>query len=244
MGGLIVYDQELTAPFGLQVLNFRTGGQFRFINQRRMTIVDELVLHETVTSSAKATLDVIQQRNLGVHLIVGSDGIVYQHGDLRTDLLWHAGEHNPRSVGIEIVSPYYPDGMPRNGAWSRVINAKWAHRGKYVVPPPEQAEVVSELVDWLTSGEAKGLSIPKTWVGLSDQRMCMVRTPKSALGPGIYAHMFFGHADGAWFSLYTWLRLVAGLRAETAYEAAIYLAEEAGTSVDLSAYFPPNFYLP
>lgn len=244
MGGIVIHEQELAAPYGMQVMNFKSGGQFRFINQRRAGEVNELILHETVTSSAKATLDVIQQRNLGVHFIVGPDGTVYQHGDLRDDFLWHAAEHNPKSVGIEVVNPYYPEYMPKSGLWAKVIKAPWAHKGKYVVPPAEQAEVVSQLVDWLTSESAVGLSIPKSWVGMSGQKMCVARTPKSQLGPGVYAHMYFGHADGSWLALYTWLRLVAGLPADVAYEAACGLATGATTSVDLSGFCVASPYSP
>ena len=84
---IIIHDKELEPPPGLEVLNYKTSGLYRFVNQKRVIEVDELVIHETVTSTAKATVDVLRQRNLGVHLIIGPDGTVYQHGDLRDDFL-------------------------------------------------------------------------------------------------------------------------------------------------------------
>jgi hypothetical protein len=241
MNSVVIHDEEYPAPDGMQILNFKSGAEYRFINQKRTCDVTEMIIHETVTSSAKATLDVLQQRNLGVHFIVGGDGTVYQHGDLKDDFLWHASEHNPQSVGIETVNPYYPSQNPHGGLWVNTINAPWADRGVYLVPTPEQAEVVTQLISFLTT--ASGLSIPKTWPGLSDQKMCMVRTPQSQLGPGIYAHHYFGHADGSWLVLYAWLRLEPGLDPQSAYDAACNLAAGARTYADLSQYFVENPYL-
>jgi hypothetical protein len=238
MNQIVIHDQELPAPDGMQVLNFKSGGQYRFVNQKRVCDVTEVIIHETVTSSAQATLDVLQQRNLGVHFIVGSDGTVHQHGDLKDDFLWHASEHNPQSIGIETVNPYYPHLAPANSVWSKVIDAPWADQGRYLVPTPTQAETVCQLISWFTT--ASGLAIPKTWRGLSEKKMCMVRTPVSELGPGIYAHHYFGHADGAWLVLYAWLRLEPGLDPETAYDAACSLATGATAAVDLGEYYAAN----
>jgi hypothetical protein len=199
-----------------------------------------VVIHETVTSSAKSTQDVLRQRNLGVHLIVGADGIVYQHGDLATDFLWHASEHNPQSVGIETVNPYYPSLNPHGSLWSKVIAAPWADKGQYLVPTPEQSETVCQLIAFLTSAPAPDIQIPKLWPGLSDQKMRMTRTAQSALGPGVYAHHYFGHADGAWLVLYSWLRLQALLDPQTAYDDACRLATGVSTAADLSEYYAAN----
>jgi hypothetical protein len=240
MGQLIIHDQELEAPPGLSLLNYKTGGEYRFINQKRIIEVDELIIHETVTSSAKATIDVLRQRNLGVHLVVGPDGSVYQHGDLRDDFLWHASEHNPRSVGIENVNPYEPQYNPHGSAWTQVIDAPWAAGGKYVVPTQVQAEALVTLTQWLTSSDAVGLSIPKKWVGVIDQKMLFGKTPTSEMGPGIYAHDYFGHLDGAWLILYMWLRMEPNLDPDTAYNTAIQLATGARGEIDLSQFFADN----
>jgi len=243
MGGIIVHEQELEPPDEMQVVNFKSGGLYRFTNQKRSGVVNELILHETATSSAKATLAVLQQRNLGVHFIVSEDGTVYQHGDLKDDLFWHASEHNPKSVGIEVVNPYYPSFIPKNSGWTTVIDAPWAHKGKYTVPTIVQAETVCDLTRWLTSACAVGLSIPRQWVGLAEQKMRMTKGPVSQLGGGIYAHHYFGHADGCWLALYTWLRIEAQLDIPTAYYAAIQLATGATTSVDLTPYYEADPYL-
>src|SRR5690606_36552228 len=100
----------------------------------------QLILHETVTRSVDSTVKVLLKRKLGVQLIVGPDGEVTQHGDLADDRLAHAGGHNSPSVGIEVVNPYYPKYASAKHPWKRVIDAPWAHRRRYVVPTPEQAE--------------------------------------------------------------------------------------------------------
>ena len=52
--------------------------------------------------------------------------------------------------------------------------------------------------------------------------------------PGVYAHHYFGHADGAWPVLYAWLRLEAGLAPCAAYETAVARATGVRRVVDLS----------
>lgn len=234
MAGIIVRGQELTSPEGLVVQNFR-GGLDSLRNAPRPGAVTQLVLHETVTSSARATVDVLQQRKLGVHFIVGPDGVVYQHADLADDETWHAMDHNPMSVGIETVNPFSPKYAPANSPWKTTITCPWAG-GSYLVPTPEESEAVALLVGWLTSPDS-GLLIPRTWVAMKDKKLGMGRMPQSDQGPGIYAHRYFAdHIDGPWLVLYSWLRLEAGLDPATAYAEAIRRAP-GQMNIDLSDYF-------
>ena len=52
--------------------------------------------------------------------------------------------------------------------------------------------------------------------------------------PGVYAHHYFGHADGAWLVLYAWLRLEIGLPPCAAYEEAVRRATGARSTIDVS----------
>jgi hypothetical protein len=188
-----------------------------------------------VTRSAVSTVAVLRRRHLGVHFIVAPDGAVTQHGDLANERLAHAGGHNGPSVGIEVVNPYYPYLLHDDLPWRRTIFAPWAHRGAYVLPTPEQAEAVALLVGWLTSPKARGLDIPRTWIGVEDERARMGRVHGAdQRRPGVYAHHYFGHADGAWPVLYAWLRLEAGLAPCAAYEAAVARATGVRRVVNLS----------
>ena len=233
---IISGGQSLSPPHGVSVLNYLQPGVHRFPGRNRAgNPVTEIIVHETVTRNVASTVRVLERRKLGVHLIVGPDGAVTQHGDLASDRLALAGGHNAPSVGIEVVNPYYPKYLKPDLPWSTVIEAPWAHKKRYVLPTPEQAETTAALVGWLTSTEAKGLCIPRCWVGLADGALAMGRVPRSRRrNPGIYAHHYFGHADGAWLVLYAWLRIEAKLEPETAYREATARAVCARRSVDLA----------
>jgi N-acetylmuramoyl-L-alanine amidase len=207
------------------VRNYLDPGVHRFRgNDRRGRPVTEFVIHETVTRSVAETVAVLKRRGLSVHLILGSDGGITQHGDLAHDVLWHASQHNPPSVGVEVVNPYYPKYLRPGLPWSQSIPAGWAHEGRYLLPTPPQAEAVARLTGWLTSPAAQGLSISRTWVGLSGRRLAMGRAPGADRPrPGIYAHTYFGHADGPWLVLYAWLRIEGGRPPQEAYQEAIRL---------------------
>lgn len=233
---LIVAGTDVVAPEGLRVRNYRDPDVTRFKGRDRSgRPVTELILHETVTRSVDATVKVLLKRKLGVQLIVGPDGEVTQHGDLARDRLAHAGGHNGPSVGIEVVNPYYPKYASAKLPWKRIIDAPWAHHRRYVVPTPEQAEATAQLVRLLTGGGVDGLSIPCTWRGLSGTHLAMSRlTDGDQRVPGIYAHTYFHHADGAWLVLYAWLRLEAGMPECIAYEEAIRRATGVRRFVDLA----------
>jgi hypothetical protein len=237
---LVVGGQIVPAPSGLNVRNFHDEEVPRFAGRsRRGRAVNEVVVHESVTRSAASTVAVLQRRGLGVHLMVAPDGGVTQHGDLLDDRLAHAGGHNGPSVGLEVVNPYYPthlrDGLP----WSRVIEAPWALRDRYVLPTPEQAEATSKLLGWLASPKALGLDIPREWIGVDDGRVRMGRVDGGdQRRPGVYAHHYFGHADGAWLILYAWLRLEVGLPPCVAYEEAVARATSARRTIDVSDLLP------
>ncbi len=222
----IVGGVPLTPPRSLTVTNFLDPRVPRFRGRtRRGRTVNEFVVHETVTRSAADTIQILQQRGLGVHMIMGPNGEITQHGDLADDTVWHASQHNPASVGIEVVNPYYPKYLQSGLPWTQVINAGWAHEGRYVVPTLQQAEAVAQLIGWITSPTAAGLAIPRTWIGHSGSTFAMGRvTGADKLKPGIYAHTYFGHADGPWLVLYAFLRIEKGRAPSQAYAEAMQLA--------------------
>lgn len=231
----IVGGKEIDPPSGLDVLNFNDPSVHRFRGKDRMgKPVTELVIHETVTRSAADTVAVLKKRRLSVHLILDEHGRFTQHGDLAADRLAHASQHNGPSIGIEVVNPYYPSYLKPGMAWATVIDAPWAHKKKYVLPTPTQAEAVAQFVEWVTS-PVSDLAIPRTWIGLAGTKLAMAEVEgASQLRPGLYAHHYFGHADGAWLVLYAWLRLEAGLEADVAFGEAVRRATGVRRRVDLS----------
>ena len=127
--------------------------------------------------------------------------------------------------------------------WTKTIEAPWASTGRDVVPTRQQAEALVVLTQWLVSPAAEGLSIPQKWVGVQNQKMLFGKAPESEMGPGIYAHDYFGHLDGAWLVLYMWLRMEPKLDPQTAYDTAVGLAAGARGEVDLSEFFSGNYSL-
>jgi hypothetical protein len=200
----IVDGKDIEPPPGLDVLNFNDSSVHRFRGRDRTgKPVTELVIHESVTRSAADTVAVLKKRRLGVHLVLDEHCRFTQHGDLAVDRLAHASQHNGPSIGIEVVNPYYPSYLKPGMAWSAVIDAPWAHKKKYVLPTPAQAEAVARFVEWLTS-PASGLAIPRTWIGLAGSKLAMTEVEiASKLRPGLYAHHYFGHANNSLLVLYT-----------------------------------------
>lgn len=249
--GVILDGVDRGGPPNLSIHNYVTDKTvFRFRNGRRshQTAVTEVVLHETVTTSWQNTVAVLKKRSLGVHFIVDVVGQVFQHADPWVDEMWHASAHNKASVGIELVNPFEPRFLPKPPhPWKAVLPAPWAG-GQYVLPPLAQVEAACQLVNWLTTAEAAPLTIPQQWPGVGGVpiRMAMGRVATCTVpaAPGVLAHTYFGHTDGAWPVLYSWLRLEAGLEPEAAYEAARLRAAGArAPGVLLQDVFDANPYL-
>lgn len=221
MSDFIVNDAAVCVP-DLAVRNFVDDGVHRFVSKGKRSLATEIVIHETVTRDVDSTIAVLKKRGLSVHLVMGPDGALTQHGDLAKDILWHAGQHNGPSFGVEVVNPYYPRLLKKGLPWGRFIDAPWAHEKKYVLPTPAQAEAVAALVRWTTSAPAAGIEVPRRWLGLRDGRFALGLVDAAAKPlPGVLAHHYFGHADGAWLVLYAWLRVEVGLAPEVAFEEAV-----------------------
>ncbi len=240
MSGLVVRGVPTSAPDGVAVRNFLEDRCVRFVSKGKRQRATELVIHETVTRSVDSTVAVLKKRGLSVHLVLGPDGELTQHGDLASDVLWHAGPaHNGPSFGVEVVNPYYPRLLRKGLPWERTIKAPWAHEGQYVLPTPAQAEAVAALVRWSTSEPAPGVEVPRRWPGLRSGVLQLGPVADAAKAtPGVLAHHYFGHADGAWLVLYAWLRLEAGLAPDVAFEEAVRRATGARRSVDVHDLLP------
>lgn len=193
------------------------------------------MIHESVTTSTAATEATLRRRKvngvadqLGVHLALDPAGPVHQHNDLGTDRLIHAAGHNGQSVGIEIVTPYYPRHLRAGMPWTRVIEgARWAHEGRYVVPTRAQLEALVDVLRCLFDATAQGLiGIIEDWPGQRGDFLAMSRIAGLREAPGIQAHCYSDHADGAFPVLYAYLRIQRSLSAADAYSTAIRLASK------------------
>ena len=110
---------------------------------RKGTTVDEIVLHESVTGSRTATVNVLKARGLSVHVIIDRDGSVTWHADPTEQCAHAGGRHNRRSIGVEVVNRYYG---AQAGPNETTIPAVWAHRGVYIVPTLAQMEATWQVV--------------------------------------------------------------------------------------------------
>ena len=106
--GFIVGGKATCPVEGLSIRTFADDGVHRFASKGKRARAVELVIHETVTRSVDSTIAVLKKRGLSVHLVMGADGALTQHGDLATDILWHASQHNGASFGVEVVNRIHP----------------------------------------------------------------------------------------------------------------------------------------
>ena len=219
-------------PIRVQESNFRVvQGSFQFTGnmypRRRLQDVVQLVMHETsgpVCSGADRVAHNMRNssRTISIHFIIDADGTVYQYGDLAYVMFHSRPAHNAVSIGIEMIHPANRSPCASSYSNQRINNAHWAEGTSYSIPPLVQVEAVAKLIQWLTS-DAAGLAIPRRWIGVRQNQMAMNRIEgtQNSRQPGIYAHTYWHHSDGAWPLLYSWLRIEAGLRAEEAYANAI-----------------------
>lgn len=165
--------------------------------------IDQIVIHESVTSSRAKTIAVLRARKLGVHIIVDRDGSVTQHVPLLRQTAHAGSAHNRRSVAVEVVNRYYgsqaDDGVPD-------IQAVWAHRGWYILPTPAQCESVWQVI---VDVHEQVVTIPLTFPGVTAKGYAWGRLPllqRVRVPEGVMAHHRTAHADGLFPEHYCWLR--------------------------------------
>lgn len=256
---LIVNEREFRGEGVPSVLNWLADEQVHHfspskIECRNVNDVDEIIIHESVTSD----WSISRQKGFkySVHLAVLEDGAIYQHLDLVQRAV-HAGPHNGRSIGIEIIndpSSSKDEDQSKNtdeylGKTIWVDGAKPKAPLPYTLPTQEQMKSLYTLVKWLTNPEAEhDLTIPIKWPAITDQHYLFYWYQKyrgievkkdhwvaEAQPTGISAHATTGgpgrHVDGHFPALYLWLRISAnsgeGMDHAAAWERAKNLASEA-----------------
>ena len=214
MSGLFHIWRLLLSMFWLTTRpDIKKGSPLR--SGKRSKQLDQIILHESVTSSRAATERVLKKRRLSVHFMVDRDGTITQHAPTKK-ATYHAGSgHNSRSIGVEMVSPYYG---ARAKQGDTVVNARWAHKKRYILPSKEQAEGCFRLVDWL----CLECDIPFTFPCVDNERgFKWGRSEEEADSPGVMAHHRFHHADALFFEHYCASRKLSRMGADEAYEATL-----------------------
>ena len=206
---VIVSNQRVSLPrelqnAGMTVSNFLADGESHFKCWARTKPPTYQVIHESVSTSAPATVRILAQEGYGVHLMIAPDGHVSCHNDLETETPAHANQLNGSSIGIEIVNPYSP--LYARPPFTETIPAEWwtwvPEGGKrlYTLPTPAQRKSLLGLTAWLCQLFP---SIPHvlSTKGLKDKIPGYDKGAKPE--PGIVAHAdFSSHADGRWLIEY------------------------------------------
>ena len=101
----------------------RNGWDLRELRQ----VIHQLVIHYDVCGTSRQCFKVLHdKRQLSVHLMLDTDGTVYQTLDLQ-EKAWHAGTTNDGSIGIEIahIGAYSSPGHPTLRQWYRRDRDGW-----------------------------------------------------------------------------------------------------------------------
>lgn len=94
------------------------------LNGRRRSYVPKfIVMHHTNTDSVEDTLDVLSRRGLSTHYIIARNGDIWEIKNPITQVAFHAGHFNERSIGIDFVhleGEAWPDRQLKAGDWLTV----------------------------------------------------------------------------------------------------------------------------
>lgn len=256
MNGVLIDGVTYDDLFELHGIDVVQGKPFK--SKPRTRPVTRIVVHESVTVDADVATDrdsterILRKNGYGVHVMCDAgDGQLVQHNDLSTDTVIHARGFNVNSIGVEVVTPYYGSLLKPGMPWTKVLDAPWAHKKRYVVPTLAQLSTLVRFIQAVTEVQAGDVYIPRLWPGVTTHSECtadnLLLTKRTmAMGklkglskhdiqtePGIWAHAYTEHADGCFPVLFCWLVIEYGCAHGEAYELAIELASGARDSVAL-----------
>lgn len=196
-----------------------------FTDYVRRAVVDQIVLHESVTYTVDDAVRVLSDQGYGAHFLVDLDGSITQHVELDR-MTVHCAGSNHRGVGIEVINRYYGK-HKRDG--DVVVDAVWAHKKRYIFPPLAQLKAVWWLVEWVSMRMDIPLEFPGT-----DPENGTFYWGRRKVGklPGIMAHHRTHHADGL-VPEHFCVASHAGLDPGTAYEVTTEMATSMKRRTDL-----------
>ena len=169
---------------------------------RRGREIDQIILHESVTSTSAGAVKVLKKRKLGVHFSIdrNEEATTRIHVPVDKACSHAGGGHNLRSVGIEIANSYYGSRAKDDDT---TITAVWAHKKSYILPHESQMISLFRLIIWLVIYTDAKISFPG--YNKADESFRWGRIGEHEV-PGIMAHHRFHHADGLFAEHYTLLR--------------------------------------
>ncbi len=193
---------------------------------RRYTEIDQLVIHESCCRTTAKCVKILNARRLGCHYLIDRDeaGTITSHVPVEKACS-HAGSgHNRRSIGIEIINPYYGK-YAKDG--EETLTGVWTHKKNYLLPLESQMKSLWKLVLWLIMRHDIRLEFP----GIPDGVMRWGKIAEHHV-PGIMAHHRFNHGDGTFAECYIYHRTKACSH-EEAWEKTIAAASAGKRSTPL-----------
>lgn len=130
--------------------------------KRRSRNVKNIVLHDSVTRSARSTFNVLEKKGYSTHYIIGEDGQIFECLDPAKERGIHAAKYNTTSVGIDVVSMVGRKGLRKDRdaeRMKRLRRVAYSPRGRYkdvVDYTPAQKASLS----YLTAHLCERFSIP------------------------------------------------------------------------------------
>lgn len=110
--------------------------------------IQSIVLHDSITDTARSTFNVLKARKLATHFTIDKDGTIYQHLDPK-DAAWHVVGWNEYSIGIDIANILEPKygggGRPKHKA------EPWSPAAGYWDLMPAQVSALKGLLAALTA---------------------------------------------------------------------------------------------
>ena len=112
-----------------------------------------ILLHDSVTASAKACFRVLEQKKYSTHYMIDENGDVFECADPEKQTTFHASAFNDNSIGIDMITLLSPskiekDNAPNRARRKRLIDREWsAHKsGKVIDYTEAQKKALSLLV--------------------------------------------------------------------------------------------------
>ena len=142
-GYLLIGGDRVSVPFKVTHHEPYKGRK-----RRAGTLVNSVVVHQSITSSVESTDRVLRKKGLGVHIMIDGDGSIHQFGDLALKSMAHGNERNSTSIGLELINPY----VKCKGYWQDMIDpSPTAWRKRETSDTPEQITALDSLCGILTN---------------------------------------------------------------------------------------------
>ena len=127
-----------------------------------------IVLHDSVTRSAKSCFSVLEKRGLSTHYMIDEDGTIYQCADPSTRTTAHASAWNSRSIGIDMINLLSPRPLKKNSSTDdkrrkRMTTRSWSASkdGRVIDYTKEQKASLSLLISHLCDAYGIKRTAPK-----------------------------------------------------------------------------------